>query len=335
MKMYFILIALLAVFMLLFPLASVGIANNQQNKNENTPTSIEQISESETKTTEKDDDDSTIKVLRVSSDKVIDLELYDYLIGAVSSEMSPVYEKEALKAQTVACYTYAKWLKANSDSGKLNGADISDSPSTHQGYLDEQELKDKWGDKYDEYIAKIKECVNEVMGEYLSYNNEPIMAVYHAISPGKTESASVVWEQDIPYLQSVIANGDKLSPDFDSTVTLTEEKFKEYAKKISGVSLDNKAESWVKSCKKSDNGFVTSITIGGKKLDGNTVRNAFSLKSPYFTLTYESGKFTFKVKGYGHGIGMSQYSADYMARQGSTYKEILLHFYKGAKLVKG
>lgn len=339
MKGYFILIAILSLYMVLFPLAAVSASNAKQSNNETASSSSnEEITttakQNDVTNKERDEIENTIKVMRTSSGKVIDLEIYDYLIGSVASEMPVTYEKEAIKAQVVACYTYAKWIKANADSSKLDGADISDSPSNHQGYLDENELKDKWGEKYDDYIAKIKDCVNEVMGEYMTYDNEPIMAVYHAISPGKTESAKVAWGKDIPYLQSVVASGDKLSPDFDSTVTLTEEKFKSAAIKLEGVKLGSKPESWVKDCKKSKNGFVQSVNIGSESFDGHDIRSAFSLRSPFFTLTHKNGKFTFKVIGYGHGIGMSQYSADYMARQGSTYKEILLHFYTGVKLVR-
>jgi len=336
MKLYLILIAILSAFMILFPLATVNLS---QNTNETTSAytqteTTQNITQTEETVQTKDSDISTIKVLRASSGKVIDLEIYDYLIGAVAGEMPASYEKEAIKAQAVACYTYAKWIKLNSDRSELSGADISDSSSKHQGYLDESALRKKWGDKYDSNIAKIKECVNEVMGEYMVYDNEPIVAVYHAISPGRTLSAASGWKKDIPYLKSVVANGDKLSPDFDSTVTMSEAEFKKCAQKLDGASLSGDAKDWVKSLKKDETGFVTSVKIGSKTFDGNDIRSAFALKSPFFTLTYKNKKFTFKVKGYGHGIGMSQYSADYMARQGSTYKEILLHFYTGVKLVK-
>ncbi len=288
-----------------------------------------------------------IKVLRTGSGKVVEKELIDYVKGAVSAEISPEYEKEAIKAQAIVCYTYALWLKKNADHANLEDADISDDSGKYQGYLDDDELQEKWGDKYEQYSKKISECVSEVIGKYLEYDGEPIMACYHAISTGKTESSKNVWGNDIPYLKSVTANGDLLSPDIDSTVTLSKEQFKECAEKLDGVKLSKNSSKWLGEIKTTESGYVLSLTIGSKNFSGNDIRNAFSLKSPAFTIEKTENGFVFKVKGYGHLVGMSQYSADYMARQGSdwqeilkdymarkgaTYDEILLHFFKGANL---
>lgn len=275
---------------------------------------------------------STVKVFRTTSGKVVEKELSDYVKGAVSAEISPEYEKEAIKAQAVVCYTYALWLKRNADNANLKDADISDDANKHQGYLDDDELREKWGDKYEQYSQKISECINEVYGKFLEYNGEPIMACFHAISTGKTESAENVWGNDVPYLKSVTANGDLLSPDIDSTVTLSEKQFKECAEKLDGVKLSKNSSKWLGEIKTAKSGFVLSMTIGSKVFSGNDIRSAFSLRSPAFTAQKTENGFVFKVKGYGHLVGMSQYSADYMARQGSTYEEILLHFFKGASL---
>ena len=282
----------------------------------------------ETRTEEK----QTLKVLRTGSGKVIEKELSDYVTGAVAAEISPEYEKEAIKAQAVVCYTYALWLKKNAERSNLENADISDDSNEHQGFLDNDELREKWGEKYETYLKKISECVNEVAGEYLEYDGEPIMACYHAISTGRTESAKNVWGNDIPYLKSVVANGDLLSPDIDSTVTLSDAEFKKCAEKLGGIKLPNDSSNWLGKIKTEKSGFVSSINIGSKSFSGNDVRTAFSLKSPAFTVKKTGDGFVFSVKGYGHLVGMSQYSADYMARQGANYKEILLHFFKGATL---
>ena len=327
MRIYFILTAIICVILLLLPLAMTGISRNE-NKPASTPGSTQVLQTDATASSQTKAPES-IKVLRVSSGKVIDMEIYKYIIGAVSSEIPPTYEKEAIKAQAVACYTYALWLMKNADSSALSGADISDSSETHQGFLDENELKDKWGDKYEMYSEKIRECVNEVLGQYMTYDGEPIIACYHAISPGKTENALTVWGKDIAYLKSVTAPGDALSPNFDASVTLSADEFKAKAKTLDVSDFSGKAENWVKVKETSDCGFVSRVEIAGKDFDGNDVRSAFSLRSPYFTVNYKNGSFVFQTKGYGHGLGMSQYSADYMARQGSTYKEILSHFYTG------
>ena len=276
---------------------------------------------------------STIKILRTSSGKIIEKELFEYVKGSVAAEMPPTYEKEALKAQAVACYTYALWLKNNSDSSVLNGADISDSPSNYQGFLDDDELKNKWGENFDEYMKAVTDAVNEVTGECIEYNGEPIMACYHAISTGKTESAKNAWGTDIPYLQSVRADGDILSPDIDSSVTLTDDEFQKAASTLVGADLSSSSKKWLGKLTRTKNGYVKKAIIGQKEFAGSDVRSAFNLRSPAFTVKKTNSGFIFSVKGYGHLVGMSQYSADYMARQGSDYKDILLHFYSGTKIV--
>ena len=327
MKLYVILTIFLTLAAALSPFAALSPSKGQPETS-TTTNSVQPTTETAPKETEA----KTIKILRTGSGKVVEKEMFDYVKGAVAGEISPEYEKEAIKAQAVACYTYALWLRKNADRSALSGADISDNPAKFQSYLDENELKDKWGDKFDEYSNKISECVSEVIGQYLEYDGEPIMACFHAISTGKTESAKNVWGSDVPYLQSVTANGDVLSPDIDSVVTLSEESFRKCAEKLDGVKLSKSSKDWLGKIKKTKSGYVTSITIGSKTFSGSDIRSAFSLRSPAFTVEKTEDGFVFNVKGYGHLVGMSQYSADYMARQGSGYKDILLHFFKGAKI---
>ena len=327
MKLYVILTIFLTLAAALSPFAVLSPSKGQPETS-TTTNSVQPTTE----TTQKETEAKTIKILRTGSGKVVEKEMFDYVKGAVAGEISAEYEKEAIKAQAVACYTYALWLRKNADRSALSGADISDNPAKFQSYLDENELKDKWGDKFDEYSNKISECVSEVIGQYLEYDGEPIMACFHAISTGKTESAKNAWGSDVPYLQSVTANGDVLSPDIDSVVTLSEESFRKCAEKLDGVKLSKNSKDWLGKIKKTKSGYVTSITIGSKTFSGSDIRSAFSLRSPAFTVEKTEDGFVFNVKGYGHLVGMSQYSADYMARQSSGYKDILLHFFKGAKI---
>lgn len=334
MKLYIILTIFLTLGSALVPfLASVNPENTKNMMN--TQITSETSNSAESKTTDKPfKAASSIKVLRTGSGKVVEKELIDYVKGSVAAEMPPTYEKEALKAQAVACYTYALWLKENSDSSALGGADVSDSPAYYQGFLDDDELMDKWGDKYEEYMAAVTDAVSAVAGEYLQYEGEPIMACYHAISTGKTESAKNAWGSDVPYLQSVRADGDILSPDVDSSVEITDEQFKKCMQNLEGAVLQKSSKKWIGKTETTKSGYVTKIVIGGKAFSGSDVRSAFALKSPAFKVKKTDKGFRFSVKGYGHLVGMSQYSADYMARQGSGYKDILRHFFKGAKLAK-
>ena len=333
MKIYLIIILVLSLFMLLFPLAMSAERSGQIEQLTSASvisgqTTAESLSE--TQSAGKSDSE-TIKVLRTASGKVIDVALYDYIVGCVASEMPAYYEKEALKAQAVVCCSYAKWIMQNADSG-IESADVSDSASKHQKYMDDRELREKFGEKYDGYMTRLTECVNEVMGEYLTYDNEPIMACYHALSSGQTQSAKTVWGDEIPYLQSVTAPGDELSPDFDKTLSLTQNQFREKAEKAGVTGFSKKPSEWLRIIEKNKIGYVVKAGIGKKTFTGAEIRNIFSLQSAVFTFEYANGSFVFKTKGKGHQIGMSQYCADYMARQGKTYKQILMHFYPGTVL---
>ena len=214
----------------------------------------------------------------------------------------------------------------------LSGAYLNDDSSQHQGFISKEESREKWGDKFDTYYKKISEACEAVVGKAIVYDGEPIVAAFHAICSGQTESAQVVWGKDLPYLQSVQSTGDRLSPDYASTLSLTKDQFSTMAKKLGEVSLEDDASKWFASPETSKAGTVTAITIGGQKVTGQQVREAFGLRSACFTLEYKNDRFTFHVRGYGHCVGMSQYGADYMARQGSSWEEIVQHYYKGAEI---
>ncbi len=283
---------------------------------------------------ESDDAESgVVKVMAKADGNIMTASVTEYLVGCVASEMPATYHEEALKAQAVAAYTNLVRLRKNPDSS-LNGADISDDPKKHQGYLSEEQQKEKWGDKYDRYHEKILAAVSEVAGQAVTYNSEPIVAAYCAISTGKTENASDIWGGELPYLVSVVSSGDKLSPDCSSSVVMTAEQFRQAVSGDTEIQLGDDPSAWIGNTERTEAGAVKSIVIGGKTLTGTKARNLFSLRSPAFSVEYSNGSFTFNVTGYGHLIGMSQYGADYMARNGSDYKAILSHYYTGTKIEK-
>ena len=310
MKTYLLLTAVICIILVFLPLCSLSLQteNNKQIQKTTTDTSPD-----------------TVSVFIISDNKAIDIEILDYLVGAVAAEMPAYFETEALKAQAVACYSYMLWIKENSDNAEY---DISNDPSTHQGYLTEDEMKEKWGDKYDSYKNKIEEAVSSVYGQYMTYNGEVILALFHAISPGKTQNSEEVWHSALPYIKSESAPGDSLSPNFDTTVTVPCKKIRD----IFSVDSDVKDSELIDIFALSDNSFIKEIPLGNATVSAGDIASKLGLKSPYFTADYKEGNYIFKVKGYGHGLGMSQYSADYMARQGSTYLEILNHFYSNIKI---
>ncbi|HZJ78240.1 MAG TPA: stage II sporulation protein D [Clostridia bacterium] len=326
---------LLIIAMVLTPIAAV--TNTQLGASGDNRDIIESSEKSTLSSGESSDDNDSIKVFRTVSGNVETIPELEYVCGAVAAEMPASYHEQAIMAQAVACYTYAQKTKLDQASNpdiKLNGAAISDESASHQGYLSLEERKAKWGDKFDEHEKKIQKAVSSVLGEIITYDDIPIVAAFHAICPGKTENAEIIWGKTIPYLVSVTSSGDKLSPNYNDTLVLTCEQFSNAMGKIEGVKFGNDNATWVSDVKTSQVGTVTSITIGSKALTGRQVKDALDLRSNVFTIELNEGAFTIKTTGYGHAVGMSQYGADYMARQGSKYDEILKHYYQGTTLMK-
>ncbi len=315
MKKFFILsVFLLALFMLL-PL-SVLSTNTRTAQ-----TDSQNLQELPKKNTE----NQTVKIKLTNQNKTVTLSLEDYLFGVVAGEMPALYEPEALKAQAVCAYTFLQWrAKENTDKEY----DITDNYKVDQCYITKEECQNRWGSKATEYETKIREAIRAVNGEALTYNGELILSVYHSLSGGSTESAKNVWGKDYPYLQAVSSIGDKLANDYITTYSATADQIKSEF----GVTLPSGLKGSFTDFKRTESGYVKSVKIGGKEFNGSDVREALSLKSTNFTVSLKDGIFTFTVYGYGHGVGMSQNGANYMAKQGSDYKEILSHYYKGCKI---
>lgn len=276
--------------------------------------------------------DEIISVFASATCEVNSIDMHEYLVGALACEMSPLYHTQALKAQAVACYTYA--LRTRREQQKfpdssLAGADISDSPKIHQGYFTKKQRQDLWGEKFDTYEEKLEDAVYEVFGNKILFDGEPILALYHSICAGRTQSAKSMWGSDIPYLQSVESPGDLLSPDYSQTAIFSDSEFKKLLNE-SGIKLNGDAEDWVGKIKTDSEGYVLSVSLCGTEYSGSKLRDALGIRSTCFTVEHGKSGFTVKTSGYGHGVGMSQYGADYMARQGSSWQEILLHYYPGA-----
>lgn len=337
MKKFFAISLILFVSMLVCPLAALDLGDfSFENVRRKIAVSLqEDVSEEGVETASESNGETpeTVKVMASVSGEINEVELREYLIGCVACEMPPTYETEALKAQAVAAYTNLVRLKKTPDAS-LDGADISDSPSKHQGYYDEAAQREKYGDKYDEYRKKLEAAVDAVKGEVITFNGEPIVAAYCAVSTGKTEDAATIWSGDVPYLKSVNSTADKLSPDCSATVVMSAEQVRQALSADSEIKLGDDPSAWFSEMILSDNktGAVKSLNIGGKTLSGNAARKLIGLRSPSFTCDYSEGSFTFVTQGYGHLVGMSQYGANYMAQTGSSYKEILLHYYKGVKI---
>lgn len=280
---------------------------------------------------------ASFKILDETSKKVLTVSDRDFLYGAIVAEMSPTDQSEALKAQAVAAYTYYSRLRAQQKekpTASLNGADFSADTQSWNIYVSKDQMKSRWGSNFDSYYNKLTTVVDAVYGQTLQSKGELITATYYAISAGKTEAAADIWGSDCSYLVPVASPGDVYASGYQTTVTLTADQLKTAAQKQwPAVSLAGDASKWFGESKRTNSGSVETILLGGKSVKGNDVRTAFGLRSANFTVSFAANKFTFTVKGYGHGVGMSQVGASYMASQGASYKEILAWYYPGTTLV--
>ncbi len=275
------------------------------------------------------DRERSIRLL--SGDTVSEISVFDYLTGVVAAEMPVSFEPEALKAQAVAARSYLQRAIA---SPRHEGADICTSAACCQAYLGADELASGWGDSYAQYIEKISAAVSATDGEYLSYDGQPALTAFHSSSDGATEDAAALWS-DVPYLKSVSSPETEESvPDFTSRVENSELDFRDTILSLKPeADMTGDASGWVGEISRSASGRVASVTIGGISFTGSELRTLFSLRSTDFELEHGGGSFVFTVHGYGHGIGMSQYGANTMARDGASYRDILSHYYPGTFLV--
>ena len=269
-------------------------------------------------------EEKKIRVLKKDNTVEI-LNLEDYLIGVVSAEVPVSFEEEAIKAQAVAARTYAlKRIQNNKDSNY----DVTDDTSS-QVYQTEEELKSKWKDKYEEYRNKIKNAVYNTKGEYLTYNNDIIYAFFFSTSNGKTEDNKDVFGQDLPYLKVVDSSFDeKETSGFVATKTFN---LNEFYQKL-GMPYNEILN--IKNKELTTSGRVKNITINDKLFKGTEVRTKLSLRSTDFNIEQNNKEIKITTKGFGHGVGMSQYGANALAKQNKNYKEILNYYYQGTNLKK-
>lgn len=248
----------------------------------------------------------------------ITMEFEDYIVGVVAAEMPASFESEALKAQAVVARTYAKKVLSR-------GGTLTDTVST-QVYKDEGELRTMWGNSYNFYYNKIKDAVLATEGLSIYYGGDYIDAVYHSTSNGFTEAAEYVWGNYIPYLQSVESPWDTQA----SSYLRTEEKSSLLLWNTLGLSIDENTE--IKVISRDQSGRVSEVVIGSNLYDGITLRKLLNLRSTDFDLEIQNGNLIVTTRGYGHGVGMSQYGANGMAKEGYSFIDIIKHYYTGVSV---
>ena len=284
------------------------------------------------------DESIIISLMHADTGEKEDICLRDYLTGVVTAEMPASFEPDALKAQAVAArsYTYNKYLGNREHPGAAgvhDGADVCTDPGHCKAYMTLSEARGKWGDSWEEkYYEKICAAVGDTDGEVLTYDSKPVNAVFHSASYGRTENSRDVWGGDLPYLKSVESPlGDAAEAQI-SRVVLSAEEFKKTVRDAHPEAVFGEDRSeWIKDCERSEGGSVLTVSIGGVTLRGTEVRSLFSLKSANFTVT-AGDDVTFEVYGSGHGVGMRQYGANALAKEGYDYRAILARYYTGAEI---
>ncbi len=272
-----------------------------------------------------------ISVFFTDENKVKTMPLEEYLCGVVSAEMPAEFEKEALRAQAVAARSYAIYRIKN-QSGDHPDAAVCTDFAHCKAYKTKEEAQSQWKEKAQLYTEKIADAVNSTSGEVITYKGEVALAVFHSQSGGgRTENSADVWGGDVPYLVSVESHGEENAPNFYSSVVVSFDEFKE---KILSENKNAVVESPddIGDIQISEGGSVKSIIIGGESFKGKDIRTMFNLRSSCFKINADEKSVSFEVTGYGHGVGMSQYGANTMAKEGFNYKQILTHYYSGTEI---
>lgn len=278
--------------------------------------------------TGKRDGGRTVRLLKKNG-TVEELTMADYLWGVVAAEMPASFEPEALKAQTVAARTYTlskmeRTVEAHPD------ADVCTDITCCQAYIDPADAAANWGENAQTYTDKIAAAVADTDGMAALFQGQPIQAVFFSSAAGRTVDAVEVWGNAVPYLTSVDSpEGDEV-PNYHSTVTVPLDEFKsKLLAQYPQADLSGEPAGWFANLVPNSAGGVETVDIGGVTVGGGSLRTLFGLRSTSFTVSASADGVTFSVTGYGHGVGMSQYGANALAKEGKTYDEILKWYYTG------
>lgn len=318
--------ALLFCLLFLLPLATVTVIQREK-KSEKNPETVQILPPG------KLDGEETIRVLTDTGVKKMSMS--EYLQGVVRAEMPASFQQEALCAQAVTARTYTLYkIKTGSNHG--TAADVCTDHTCCQAYLDKAAARRNWGGNAAVYERKIENAVAATDGETILYQNRPILAVFHSSSAGRTKASGEVWTQDLPYLKSVSSpERGKEIPNYYSRVTFTPAAFKQkFTAAYPKAKFAKNPGGWITNLQTTEGRNVKSVTIGGVTVSGARTRSLFGLRSATFDPEVKDGKIVFYVTGYGHGVGMSQYGANELAKEGKTWREIISHYYTGITITR-
>ena len=269
-------------------------------------------------------------VLNAETGQVDQVDFEDYLVGVVAAEMPALFEIDALKAQAIAARTYAV---RHLDPSRVH-IDLTDMSEMGQVYMCTEAMRDRWGDSFDTHYNRIRYAVESTQGQLIWYDNEPIVAVFHATSSGFTEYSADVWITQRPYLVSVYSGFDENVAGFIAEVIFTREEFiARLRNHFPDIQFSNeRIIDQVVINDLTSGGAVRNVTVGNETIAGTRLRSVLGLRSSNFSVRQDGENIVFSTRGHGHGAGMSQTGANFLAQQGYTYIEILKHYYRGVSV---
>jgi stage II sporulation protein D len=296
---------ILCILILIIPVYALVVPHNEVKKE-----NIVYVNKEET--------EKVVKLL--DSNEILTLSLEDYVLGVVACEMPASYELEALKAQAVASRTYAL--------EKMSGNNVYDleNSTNNQCYHDINKLKEKWGNNFNKYYNKIKEAINDTSDEYMTYEGNIIKAFYFSTSNGYTENVKDVFGSELDYLVSVDSSWDKNNKNFERTIELSIEEF------LNKLGINDNEIKNIDIIERTSSNRIKTIVINNQSFKGTTFRKLLGIRSTDANIEIKDNKVFITTKGYGHGVGLSQYGANEMAKQGHTYDEILKYYYKNIEI---
>lgn len=342
--------AVLGALMLLLPLAAVRLSPGGEERTDGgassfaaaapvsaavLPAEAEQVSPVMLSGTEAPALQKTFAVLDRTTGETHTLSRKELVRAMLASEMPSSFEPQALRAQAVAAHTWAAYQAAHPDPA-LGGADFSADPSKREGFVTKETFfalhpadgKAAW--------QRICDAADWASERLLLYDGAPALCAYHAISAGKTEAAENVWQTSVPYLVPVESGWEQGEDGFSSTEEFGVSQMKTLLQQaFPAAELGSDPAGWIEVLERSPSGYVTAVRVGDRQVHGQQLRTALSLRSSAFTFSFQNGSFLFSVKGYGHGVGLSQVGANRMAQQGKSAEEILSHYYPGTTLAVG
>ncbi len=240
-------------------------------------------------------------------------DIEEYIVGVVACEMPALYEEEALKAQAVAARTFAQYRLSQNPNANLES-------ESDQCYINASAQKEKWGSNYQVYYDKIKNAVASVKNVIMTQNNKLFKSFYFSTSNGKTETSLSVFGEG--NLQSVDSSWDKESKNYEVQTDFLQDELITLLGDFTTITIKERDTT----------NHVTKVSIDNKEMSGIEFRKALSLRSTDFDITKNDNRYVITTYGYGHGVGMSQYGANYLAKSGKKYNEILKHYYNDINL---